>query len=139
MLSGKGNEKGEKTTIGLISEKATLHVQHPFFVHFFAVVFHDYNVKFPETSWLCVLWRKCRTCSCSLLFSLSLIYTRWPQHFSFSHHRYKISRCLSQKKCLLCFFYLALAFFSLGIAGLSPLYFLFFSVFLFLYFPKLCT
>ena len=28
MLSGEGNENGEKTTIGLISKKATLHVQH---------------------------------------------------------------------------------------------------------------
>ena len=27
MLSGKGNEKGERTTMGLISKKATLHVQ----------------------------------------------------------------------------------------------------------------
>ena len=34
MLSSKGNENGEKTTIGLISKKATL---------------HDYNVKLPET------------------------------------------------------------------------------------------
>ena len=46
MLSGEGNEKGEekkqqqKKTIGLISKKATLHVQHTFFVHFFAVVLH---------------------------------------------------------------------------------------------------
>ena len=60
MLSGEGNENGEKTTIGLISKKATLHVQHTFFVHFFAVVLHDFNVKLPETSWLHVLWRKCR-------------------------------------------------------------------------------
>ena len=31
MLGGKSNEKGKKkTTIGLISEKATLHVQHTF-------------------------------------------------------------------------------------------------------------
>ena len=30
MLSGEGNENGEKTTIGLISKKATLHVQHTF-------------------------------------------------------------------------------------------------------------
>ena len=52
MLSGEGNENGEKTTIGLISKKATLHVQHTFFVHFFAVVLHDYNAKLPETSWL---------------------------------------------------------------------------------------
>ena len=50
MLSGKDNENGEKTTIGLISKKATLHVQHTFFVHFFAVVLHDHNVKLPETS-----------------------------------------------------------------------------------------
>ena len=44
MLSGEGNE------IGLITKKATLHVLHTFFVHFFAVVLHDYNVKLPETS-----------------------------------------------------------------------------------------
>ena len=57
MLSDKGNENGEKTTIGLISKKAALHVQHTLFVHCFAVVLHDYNVKHPETSWLHVLWR----------------------------------------------------------------------------------
>ena len=51
MLSGEGNENGKKTTtIGLISKKATLHVQHTFFVHFFAVVLHDCYVKLPETS-----------------------------------------------------------------------------------------
>ena len=37
MLSAKGNENGEKTTI----------VQHSFSVHFFAVVLHDCNVKLP--------------------------------------------------------------------------------------------
>ena len=49
MLSGEGNA-GErwKTTIGLISKKASLHVQYTFFVHFFAVAFHDYNMKLPE-------------------------------------------------------------------------------------------
>ena len=36
-----GDENGEKTTIGLISKKATLHVKHTFFVHFFAVVLRD--------------------------------------------------------------------------------------------------
>ena len=30
MLSGEGDENGEKTIIGLISKKATLHVQHIF-------------------------------------------------------------------------------------------------------------
>ena len=48
MLSGEGNENGEKTTIGLIRKKATL--QHTFFVYFFAVVLHDYSEKLPETS-----------------------------------------------------------------------------------------
>ena len=32
MLSGEGNENGEKTTIGLISKKATLHLQ-PLFLY----------------------------------------------------------------------------------------------------------
>ena len=69
MLSGEGNA-GErwKITIGLISKTATLHVQHTFFVHFFAVVLHDYNVKLPETSLLHVFWGKCRTCSPPLFF-----------------------------------------------------------------------
>ena len=59
MLSGEGNENGEKTTIGVIKKKVTLHVQHTV-----TVVLQDYNVKLPEPSWLLVLWRKCRTCSC---------------------------------------------------------------------------
>ena len=44
MLSGEG-KAGEwwETTLGLISNKATLHVQLAFFVHFFAVVLHDYQ------------------------------------------------------------------------------------------------
>ena len=96
MLTAKATKKVKKTTIGLISKKATLHVQHTFFVHFFAVVLDDYNVKLPETSWLHVLWRKCRTCSCSLFF-----YFRC----------YKISCCSSNRKCVLCFFYVALALF----------------------------
>ena len=50
MLSGERNQNGEKKKIGLISKKTTLHVQHIFFVHFFAIVLHDHNVKIPETS-----------------------------------------------------------------------------------------
>ena len=41
MLSGEGNENGEKVT---------LHVQHTLFVHFFVIVLYDYMVKLPETS-----------------------------------------------------------------------------------------
>ena len=50
MLSGEGTETGEKTTIGLMSKKTTWNVHHAFFVHFFALVLLDYNVKVPETS-----------------------------------------------------------------------------------------
>ena len=48
MLSGEGNENGEKTTIGLINKKTTLHVQYTAFIHFFAVVLYDHNVKLPS-------------------------------------------------------------------------------------------
>ena len=51
MVSDEDNA-GErwKTTTGLISKKAILHVQPTFFVQFFAVVLRDLNVKLPETS-----------------------------------------------------------------------------------------
>ena len=57
-------------------------MQHAIFVYFFAVVLHDYNVKLPEASWLHVLGRKCRTCSCSLFFPLSLIFTQLANSIS---------------------------------------------------------
>ena len=111
MLSGEGNENGEKTTIGLISKKTTLHVQHTFFVHFFAVVLHDYNVKLPETSQLHVLWRKCRTCSCLLFFSsLPLIFTFMAariSHFLTAATNCLNCSCCSSIKSLLCFLSLA--------------------------------
>ena len=50
MVSGESNENGKKTSIGLINKNTTLHVQHTFFVHFFAVVLHKCFVKLPETS-----------------------------------------------------------------------------------------
>ena len=100
MLSGEGYA-GErwKTTIGLISKKTTLHVQHTFFVHFFAVVLHDHNVKLPET----FLWRKCRTCSRSL-FSTAAYFPLhwWPLPFLI------LSPPPQNKKFLLCFLSLAL-------------------------------
>ena len=76
MLSGKENENGDKTTIGLISKKATFHLQHTFLVHFFAVVLHDLHV----------LWRKCRASLLLFLFTFFLFYCRsfsprWPLAF----------------------------------------------------------
>ena len=103
----KQRERLLKKTVSLISKKATLHVQHTLFVHFFDVVLHDCNVKLPETSWLHVLYRKCRTCSCSL-FCFST-----PAHFlilvaaSISHFlatATKFSCCSSNRRCFLCFF-----------------------------------
>ena len=66
-------ERLKKTPIGLISKQATLHAQHTFFVHFFAVVLHDCNVKRPETSWLHVL--SVVRVLAHFFFSLSLIFT----------------------------------------------------------------
>ena len=114
----------KKTTIGLISKKATLDVQHTFFVHFFAVVLHDYNVKLPETSWLHVLWRKCRACSCSF-FSLPLIFTLVGASISyFPTAATKFSCCSSNKKMSPLFFISRSRslspFFSLSFAGLPP-------------------
>ena len=103
MLSGEGNENCEKTTIGLISKKTTLHLQHTFFVHLFAVVLHDYDykVKRPEASWLHVLRRKCRTwCSCSL-FSLPLIFSLVAASISHFLTAATNSCCSSNKKWLL--------------------------------------
>ena len=106
MLSGEGNENGEKATIyrcRVISKKATLHVQHTFFN-----LCHCFARLQRETSQLHVLWRKCRTCSCSLFFTAAHFHLGDRQHFSFSHHCYKISCCSFTKKFLLCFLSLAL-------------------------------
>ena len=123
MLSGEGNENGEKTTIGLISKKTTLHVQHTFFVHFFAVVLHYYNVKLPET----FSWRKCRTCSRSLFFFTAAHFLLALVAASISHFvtaATKFSCCSSNKKMSPLFFISRSRslspFFSLSFAGLPP-------------------
>ena len=55
------------------------------FVHFFAVILYDYNVKLPETSQLHVLWRICG--SSSLLFTAA--------HFHLALEAASISHFLS--------------------------------------------
>ena len=106
--------KKKKQQQVLIGKKATLHVQHTFFVHFFAFVLSDYDVELPETSWLHILWRKCRCRSFSL---------RWPLQFSFSYRRYKISCCSYNRKRSPLFFLSRSSSFSrsaqLGVALLS--------------------
>ena len=129
MLRGDGNENGEKTTIGPISKKVTLHVQHIFFVHFLVVVLHDYNLTLSETSWLHVLLKKGRTCSFSLSltshFSFPLSLLASISHFLIAATKFHV---VPPKKCLVCFFPLAIALFlvELRFAGLSPYFFFFF-------------
>ena len=101
-----------KTTVGLISKKATLQEQHTFFVHLFAVVLHDYNVTLPETSQLDILWRKCCTCSRSLFstaahFHLALLVAASISHFVTATTNFLIFESPSP-------------FFSLTFAGLPP-------------------
>ena len=55
--------------------------QHTFFAHFFVVALHDYNVKlsvvtrFMEEMSYVHIKKFCCLCSCSLSFSLPLIFT----------------------------------------------------------------
>ena len=130
MLSGEGNAgERRKTTIGLISKRATLHVQHTFFVHFFAVVLHDLAVY--GCKWLCiyVLWRECRTCYRSLFFSLPLIFTlnlRPLAFLIFSPPLQNFHVVLPTKKCLPYFFISRSRSlppsFSMNFAGLPPIF-----------------
>ena len=49
MLSGEGNARERwKTKIGLISKQNNFARAAHFFVHFLAVVLHDYNADLPE-------------------------------------------------------------------------------------------
>ena len=49
--------KQPEKSVGLIYiANKTLHVQHTFFVHFFAVVLHDFNVNISDTSQLNVAY-----------------------------------------------------------------------------------
>ena len=84
-------------------KKTSLDVQHTFFVHFFAVVLHDDSVKLPETSQLHVFWRKCCVWSCSLFFTLPLIFTLVAASIShFLTAAIKFSCYSSNKIGLLC-------------------------------------
>ena len=143
MLSGEDNAgERRKNNNRSNQQKSNFARAAHFFVHFFAVVFHDHNVKRPET----FLWRKCRTCSRSLFFSLPLISTLnwWPVAFLIlSPPLQNFLSVLPTKKCLLCFFFyvspqISVALFLVELP-LPAAYFLFFSVFLLLYLPNLWT
>ena len=113
MLSGEGNENGKKNNNRSNQQKkATLHVQHTFFVHFFAFVLPGYNVELPETSWLHVLWRKC----CCRSFS-----PRWPLTILIFSPPLQNFMLLQQQKKVSFIFSLSLQlFFSFSFAGCRP-------------------
>ena len=124
------NKNGKKTIIGSNQQKSNFGTCNTlFFVHSFAVVLHDFNMKLLESS----------TCSLSLFFSPSLIFILVAvniSHFLTAATKFHV---VPPTKSIFCVFSLSLQlFFSLSFAGLSP-YFLFFSVFLFLYIPNLWT
>ena len=136
MLTGKVNENIKKTTtIGLISKKATLHVQFACFVHFFAVVLHDCNVKLPETSQFTRFMEEMLDVFLFTFFSLSLIFTLVAASIQPLQN---FILFLQQKISPFVFFSLTLAPFNVEL--LWPVaYFLFFSVCLFLYIRNLWT
>ena len=95
--------------------KKTLHVQRTFFVHFFAVVLHDCNVKLPSYTFcggnvVCVPIR-------FFLFSCFFaahFHLGGRQHFSFSHRHYKNFCFFLQRNLSPCVLSLALALFLLS-------------------------
>ena len=110
MVSPEGNENGKKTKIGLISKKATL--QHTFFVLFFAVVFarlqRETFRSFPVTCFM----EEMLYVFLFTFFPLSLIFTQVAARIShFLTAATKFHVVPPTKKCLLRFFYLALALF----------------------------
>ena len=133
MLCGEGNENGEKTTIGLISKKATLHVQHTFFCTFlcrcFARLRRETSRNFSVTQFLEKnVVRFLVHLFNAAHFHLALVAA------SICHHRYKIS---NNKNCFLCFFISCSRSLSLVELRWPATYFLSFSVFLLLYIPNL--
>ena len=107
MIGGKSNEKGKKTTRGLISEKATPHVQHTFCTF----LWRCFARLQRETS------RNFRVCSCSLFvclfsFSLSLIFASVAasiSHFLTAATKFSCRSSTKKKNCPLCFFSLVRA------------------------------
>ena len=127
MLSGEGMQRRKtvKNNNRSNQQKQLCTCSTLFFVHFFAVVLHDYNVKLPETSQLHVLCRKCQTCSRSLFFTAAHLHLALVDA-SISHltAATKFSCCSTNKKMSPLSFIsrsscLSL-FFSLSFAGLSP-------------------
>ena len=115
MLSSEGNVNGEKTIGCLISRKATLHVQPPFFrtfsAPFFCTTTRGNFQKLPRYTFygknvvpvlnVCFFFHCCSFPPWSQLALLD------PSHFLTAST--KFSGCSSNNKCVPCFLSLALA------------------------------
>ena len=139
MLSGKVKRERRKNNNGSNSKKAakkcTLFCT--FLCRCFAQIQRETSINFLVKRFM----KKCRSCFC-FFFSLPLIFTVVAASIShFLTAATKFSCCSSNKKMSIVF-YLSL---QLSVARLiverrwSVTYFLFFSVFLFLYIPNLWT
>ena len=122
MLGGEGNQNGEKTAIGLVSKKATLHVQHTFFVHFFAAVCFARLQRKTSRNFLATRFMEemSYVFFFTFVFSLPLIFTLVAANIShFFTAATEFSCCSSKERCLSRSSSPS-PFFSLTFAGLSP-------------------
>ena len=135
-------ENGDKKTICLISKKSnftrTAHFFYTFLCRCFARLQRETSTNFfmEEMSYVFSFtsFFHCRSFS---------PYIGGRLHFSFSHCRYKIFMLLFQQKKMSPLFFISRSrflssLFSLSFAGLPPIHFLFFSVFLLLYIFQIC-
>ena len=141
MQRSKGNENGEKTTIGLISKKATLQVQHTFLYTFLCHCFARLQRKTSRN----VLVTHFMT-EMSYVFFFTFFFTAahfhlWPLVFLIFSTPLQIFHVVLPKKNVSSVFHLSLQLsFTLFLIELrqpvARMYFLFFSVFLFLCIPN---
>ena len=109
MLSGEGNENGKKKKNKNRSnqQKRNFARATHFLCTFLCRCFiARLKCEFPEVSSLHVLWRKCRTCSCSctLFFHRRSFLPRWPLAFLiFSPPLQNFMLFLQQKVCVACY------------------------------------
>ena len=100
-----GNENGEETTIGLISKKATLHVQHTFFSTFLFRCFAKLQLKTPRNFLVTCFIEEMQSVFLLPFIHCRSLSPRWPlAFFIFSPPLQNFHVVVPTKKCLLCFF-----------------------------------
>ena len=83
MRSGNGNKNSPPKVSSHKQKKQLCTCSTPFFLHFFAIVLHYYNVKLPETSQFPPFFQQ-------------MLYGVPPVHFSFQCHSFSLSWALAQ-------------------------------------------